>query len=282
LTATTLAPAMKLAQQPRRDLGKDARIGLAWMTRHANPTDIVWHNGMTGGYASFVGFSASGRHGVVVLTNIAASVDDLGFAALLDDAPFAPANKSVTLDATALDDYVGDYKLAENFLINISRKDEQLYAQATGQGAFPIFPSGTNEFFARIADIRLSFQRDLKGDVRSLVLHQNGDRTAPKLNAKEAATTTNWINLDAAVLLDYPGQYELVAGAVFDITLKDGQLYAQLSGQAAYPIYAVAKDIFHYKIVPAQLDFERDDKGRIVALTLHQNGQNLRAARKIP
>jgi hypothetical protein len=76
------------------------------------------------------------------------------------------------------------------------------------------------------------------------------------------------------------GQYQFSFGAVLDVTLKDTQLQAQLTGQPAVPIYASAADKFFYKIVDAQLDFERDGTGKVIAVMLHQNGQNLRAPRK--
>ncbi len=50
---------------------------------------------MTAGYAAFIGFTGftgDQRRGVVVLANINTLADDLGFAALLDDAPLSPAH----------------------------------------------------------------------------------------------------------------------------------------------------------------------------------------------
>ena len=38
-----------------RGIAKTVRIGLAWMT---TDKEIIWLNGMTGGYASFIGFTA--------------------------------------------------------------------------------------------------------------------------------------------------------------------------------------------------------------------------------
>ena len=70
-----LAAAMKLAQQPRRDMAKTLRIGLAWITTDKG---VVWHNGMTAGYRSFLGFAADGRRGVIILSNTAVDADDLG------------------------------------------------------------------------------------------------------------------------------------------------------------------------------------------------------------
>jgi serine-type D-Ala-D-Ala carboxypeptidase/endopeptidase len=270
-----LAAAMKFAQQPRRDMTKTTRIGLAWMTTDKG---IVWHNGMTGGYSSFLGFTADGRRGVVILSNTAASADDLGFASLDATAPLMPAYKAIALPAASLDDYVGTYKLRDNFLLDVFRTNDALFARATGQNAIPIFPSAPNEFFARVAGISISFTRDASGVVTGLVLHQNGDHPAPKLSASELPPALREIALDAATLGDYVGQYRFNFG-ILDVALKSGHLEAQLTGQAAFPIYASAKDKFFYRVVDAQLDFERDADGKIVAVVLHQNGRDRRASR---
>jgi hypothetical protein len=86
-----LAAAMKLAQQPRRDMAKALRIGLAWITTDKG---TVWHNGMTVGYRSFLGFTADRQRGVVILSNTAADAADLGVpspgAGYFVAAPFGP------------------------------------------------------------------------------------------------------------------------------------------------------------------------------------------------
>jgi CubicO group peptidase (beta-lactamase class C family)/ATP-dependent Clp protease adapter protein ClpS len=175
-----LAAAMNFAQQPRSDI---AKIGLAWMT---NDKGIVWHNGGTGGYRSFLGFTADRKRGVVILTNTFADPDDLGFATLDADATLAPAYKAIVLPSASLDEYVGTYELAENFLLYVRQMNDGLYARATGQGAFPIFPWAPNEFFAKVAGISMTFTRNLEGAVDGLVLHQHGDRSVPKrIEAKD-------------------------------------------------------------------------------------------------
>ena len=281
VTKTALSPAMKLAHEPRRDIGKDARIGLAWMTKSAKPHDVIWHNGATAGYVSMIGFTGDGQRGVVVLANIATSPEELGFAALLDDAPISKTQdyKTLAMDASALGSYVGIYKLADTKLLTITRQDNQLLAQATGQGPFPIYPRAKNEFFAKVADISLTFQRDTKDNVSGLILHQHGDKNAPKLGAADAAAANKGIALDAATLHGYVGRYQLGPDAVFDFTVNDGQAYMALTGQPSFPIFASAKDKFFYTVVDAQLDFERSDKGSVVAVVLHQNGQDQRAPR---
>jgi CubicO group peptidase (beta-lactamase class C family) len=271
-----LAAAMNLAQQPRSDVTRTMRIGLAWMTTEKG---IVWHNGGTGGYRSFLGFTADRRRGVVVLTNTAVDVNDLGFATLDTEAPLAPAYKAISLPNASLDEYVGTYKLADKFLLRVFRMKDGLFAQATGQGAFPIFPSAADEFFARVGGIAMSFTRDPNGAVNGLVLRQNGDRAAPKLSASELPPERKEIELALTTLRDYVGQYQFDFGAILDVTLNSDHLEAQLTGQPAIQIFANAKDKFFYTVVDAQLDFERDAGEKVVAVVLHQNGRSMRAPR---
>ncbi len=284
VTKTPLSAAMKTAQEPRRAIGNDTKIGLTWMTR-SKPDEggaIVWHNGMTGGYASFLGFTPDGHRGVVILTNIDFSVDDLGFAALLPNAKLGPAYKPVTLPAAMLDQYVGTYKLSEKINLKINRGGDHLISQATGQSPSPIFARAPDEFFAKGVPGTLSFTRGADGSVTGLVVHQKGDHAAPKLGPADLPDEPKAIAIDPATLQDYVGKFELRPGTLFDVTLADGQLAVQFTGQSVFPVYPSAKDKFFYKVVDAQIDFERDPCGAVTALVLHQGGRNLRAPRSMP
>ena len=53
------ALAQTVLSQPRSDMAKTMRIGLAWITTDKG---ILWHNGMIGGYRSFLG-AKSAFHG---------------------------------------------------------------------------------------------------------------------------------------------------------------------------------------------------------------------------
>ncbi len=53
-------------------------MGLNWIIGRGKNKDIIWHNGGTQGYASFIGFNPKAGTGVVVLSNVGALVDDIG------------------------------------------------------------------------------------------------------------------------------------------------------------------------------------------------------------
>lgn len=88
----------------------------------------------------------------------------------------------VELPAEQLETLVGRYQLAPQFILTISRSGDQLFAQATGQGNFPIHAEGPDAFYYDVVEARITFQRDDAGEVNGLTLHQGGrDMPAPRL-----------------------------------------------------------------------------------------------------
>lgn len=281
ITKTPLDGAMRFAHKPRMPAFGNEKIGLVWMTRPDKDGDVVWHNGETGGYTSFLGFTADGKHGVVILTNIQQSVDDLGFATLLADAKLAPTEAATHLSKQALNQYVGNYRLAPHFIVSAFRKGDQLYAEATGQAPFPIFPSARDEFFAKIANIQISFKRGKQGTVNGLVLHQNGDHDAPRISSSVAERSTYGkppLNLPVSTLKEYVGHYRFESGGQVVITLKGEQLYAQGTDESAFAIYPSKKDVFH-PVINSKLTFKRGKNGKVDALVLRYLGRSQRASR---
>jgi CubicO group peptidase (beta-lactamase class C family) len=83
----SLAKAIELAHEPRfevisvekKDHSYKFEIGLAWQISTEDGQKIVWHNGMTGGYASYLALVPEKKRGIVVLANTATgAVDELG------------------------------------------------------------------------------------------------------------------------------------------------------------------------------------------------------------
>lgn len=82
------------------------------------------------------------------------------------------------------------------------------------------------------------------------------------------------------VLETYVGAYELTPELLFEVTLEDELLMVQITGQSALPIFPSSEVDFFYKDVDAQITFEKDDAGKVVALVLHQGGVD-QTAKKI-
>jgi CubicO group peptidase (beta-lactamase class C family) len=82
------------------------------------------------------------------------------------------------------------------------------------------------------------------------------------------------IDLPAAVLAKYVGVYPLSPAFSLDVHQKDGVLYLQATGQAAFRLWAETPLEFFLKEVDAQVSFVADSQGTITGLVLHQNGIN--------
>lgn len=175
-----LQRAMAFAQQERAPAG-NMGIGLNWLRLHAGPDTIVWHNGGTGGYRTFIGFQPSRKRGVIIMTNTTgAGADDIGRHLLDPSSPLAPKpappkqRTAIDVKLDVLTTYVGTYQLAPGFTIDVSVKDGGLYALPTGQSMARLWPESETEFFLKEVDAQFTFERDAQGRVTGLVLHQGG------------------------------------------------------------------------------------------------------------
>ncbi len=54
-------------------------IGMAWLISRRFGNEIIWHNGLTGGFQTFIGFDEKNKTGVIVLSNSTNKINDLGF-----------------------------------------------------------------------------------------------------------------------------------------------------------------------------------------------------------
>jgi CubicO group peptidase (beta-lactamase class C family) len=96
--------------------------------------------------------------------------------------PLPKEHKEVKVDPKIFDGYLGQYQLAPNFILTITREGDGLFAQATGQPQVQIFPESEREFFYKVVDAQITFYTDSSGRATSLTLHQNGrDMPAPRL-----------------------------------------------------------------------------------------------------
>ncbi len=171
-----LSAALRRCHGKRRNIGNpNTDIGLGWLITKTPAAEIVWHNGQTGGYHSFVGLDLKSGSGVAVLHNSNADIDDIGFY-LLDNRLPPPAKRRVEspIEPEALDLYPGEYQLAPGFTLTVTREEDKLFVQATGQPRFQVYPSSEAEFFYKVVDAQITFVKDSAGLVTGLVLHQGG------------------------------------------------------------------------------------------------------------
>ena len=269
-----LRVALDATVQPQRaDDDTGGQVGLGWMLTDDSARPIVWHNGATAGSHAFVAFSPKTGAGVAILANSQKGSEGLGYA-LLGGKQSQPRSAAVPNTG----DYVGSYPLAPTFLIRITEANGSLFAQATGQPRLALRLVAADRFAIVGVPAEISFERGANKKIVALVLHQNGlDQRA----LRGELLPPREISLPAETLRDYAGEYPAAPAFVLTVTVEGDAVFIQATGQGKIPVFASAKDEFFYKVVDAQVSFQRDAVGKVTGLILHQNGRNL-PAKKVP
>jgi CubicO group peptidase (beta-lactamase class C family) len=174
---TPLSKAMQLSHEKRHTMPDGLAIALGWHI--AKDQQTIWHNGMTGGYSSWVSFVPSHNVGVIILSNtatqqIATLGEQITRIACGDKVVAVPSRKEIDVDRTTLDSYTGSYAIVPQFVLNVTVEDGKLMVQATGQPKIPVFAESKTKFFYKIVNAHITFVPDEKGAISKLILHQNG------------------------------------------------------------------------------------------------------------
>jgi hypothetical protein len=97
-------------------------------------------------------------------------------------------NRTVAkVDASILDQYVGEYEVLPGRTMTIARSGDNLVAGSKGFPTAPIFPESETKFFFKAVDVELTFVKNEKGEVTEIVLDQGG-RTFHGKKMKKVAT----------------------------------------------------------------------------------------------
>ena len=173
---SSLGQSIQLTHKIQYDSGEGITddVGLAWFYSTQHDT-LLWHNGGTGGFKSFVGMNKEDNTGVVVLANGTSEVPDVAGLYLLDSNHKLPEIKeSVQVSEQQMKAYTGNYQITPMFGITVTYQDGQLFAQATGQQKFRVFPESQNIFYYKVVEAKLEFVEDKNGEYNKLILHQGG------------------------------------------------------------------------------------------------------------
>lgn len=155
------------------------------------------------------------------------------------------------------------------------------FTQATNQGKLPVYAESETRFFPKLVEATIEFQKDATGAVTGLTLHQNGRSTsAPKQALVPPPATPEEVQVSAEVLAKYVGSYALQPNFILTVTLENGQLMTQATGQQKLPVYAESETTFFLKVVPASIEFQVDAAGTVTGLVLNQGGRSMPAPRQ--
>ncbi|MAW91669.1 MAG: serine hydrolase [Altererythrobacter sp.] len=140
---------------------------------------LIWHGGGIEGFNAFLAHDPERDITVAVLANInGGAANRLGQSLVTlargGEIELASERTEVAVDPASLREYEGSYELGPGFILKFWVEGDQLMTQATNQSAFPMFAKGPDQFFLKVVDAKLVFDRDTAGEVTSVTLHQNG------------------------------------------------------------------------------------------------------------
>jgi bla regulator protein blaR1 len=79
----------------------------------------------------------------------------------------------------------------------------------------------------------------------------------------------------AATLDRYVGDYKMTDRIFVNVKRDGDALYARLTGQPPYEIFAESEDHFFWKVVDAQIEFANDGSNKAPSAVLHQAGRDM-------
>jgi hypothetical protein len=254
-----------------------------WIIRAtANGHTIVAHEGGTGGYSSLVAFDREEKRAVVLLSYTALTslggLGTLGGHLLNPSVPVGAPRIVATADAKLIDALVGRYRLQIGLGIVLRRKGDALIAQADGQDEHEMGYDSAGDFYPLDFDALLRPKRKADGTY-TFTLFQGGAALEAERIGVPPPVAAKWTPTEAQ-LKEYDGNYPLAPTFALRVFATGAKLFVQGSNQGPLEVASVDKDISVAERVGAQIDFERDANGKVIALTLKQGGQVLRGERR--
>ena len=171
-----VAAAQKLALAERRPRADQRDVASGWFVASRFGDELVWKDGGTGGYATFIGYSTKTRRNCILLSNAADYASNTALGTHLVNAayPLPKLRREVQVDPAVLATYAGRYEISPTFILTVRPDGGRLYIQATAQAEFEVYAESETEFFYRVVNAQVSFERPEDGVAPSLTLHQNG------------------------------------------------------------------------------------------------------------
>lgn len=256
--------------------GKLISYGYAWQLGRLGDSKVIGHGGAIDGFLTMEIYVPDKKIYVCILSN-SMTVNPEEYSYQIAEI-VAGINKKespavLTLTEAALDEYVGVYQINSNEDRVITRKGSQLFSQRGAGTQFEIFPSAKDIFYFKDSSSTLHFIRSGSGAIEAMELKarefvpQRAARTD-----KPIPTGPQEVELSAEIFDQYAGEYELAPGFIIKVWREDNKFKAQATGQAPFEIYAESETKFFLKVVPAQVEFTKDETGKVTSMTLFQNG----------
>jgi tetratricopeptide (TPR) repeat protein len=140
-----------------------------------------------------------------------------------------------------------------------------------------MFPASANPHDSLGEYYAMGGQRDLA--IASYRKALSIDPKFPSALAAIARLEGKSVAVDPAVLGSYVGRYELAPNFVIEVTLSEGKLHGQATGQPKFTMEPISETRFAIRVVNAEIAFQKVDAGGVIGLILFQGGREMKGMR---
>lgn len=254
--------------------GKKTNYGYGWRMGYIQESPSLWHGGMINGYITMAMHLPQEDVFVAVLSNCDCnSPEDITakLAALAIGKPFE--YEAIGVEDSTLEDYTGVYENEKGQQRIFTVSEHQLWSQL-GRGPKSKGIAFQRDKFVFEDDLLLpmEFARDNRGGIERLITKS---RVASEVWSKtdKPIPTQEGIKVGEAILQSYVGQYEIAPDFMFAVTKEQDRLFVSPTGQETFEIFAETETKFFLKVNDAQLEFVKDDLGKVTKAILTQGGR---------
>lgn len=255
--------------------------GYGWGVNEINGSPTLEHGGGIFGYTTNGIWLPREDVYVIMLTNR----DDIGpdyistrLAAVAIGKPYAEAADGIGLKPETAAALSGWYAFEDGSFRNIIYEDGVLYSQRKGSSRIRLIPVSATKFAFENSLSVLEFSETGGGEKSVIFKNRINEIRGGKTD--KIPEEKKEITLSPEQMQPYTGEYEIQPGFSLVVTLENGHLMTQATGQAKFEIYPESEVKFFLKVVDAQIEFQRNNDGKVDSLILFQNGAEIRALKK--
>lgn len=259
--------------------GKVTGYGYGWFISKLQGSTAIEHGGGINGFLTNALYLPDEDVFVAVFSNSTGKSPTLvsqKMAAAAIGKPWNPVE--IPVDESYLEEFTGVYENDEGSQAVISRTDKQLSLSRPGGSAREIKPFEKDKFFIDDTFITIEFVRGPDSKVIRAVLNDRGSISAWTRTEKKPPVRKE-VQLTPEILSQYIGEYQLGPGFSLVVTQEGNRLFTQATGQEKVEIFAESETKFFLKVVDAQLEFIKDNTGKVTKTILYQGGQKFEAIR---
>jgi CubicO group peptidase (beta-lactamase class C family) len=261
--------------------GSKRNYGYGWQLGRLGNYKVIGHGGTIDGFQSFAMYVPEADVFATVLSNnMGVSPEEHSYRAAAIVMDMLKEPKTISLSEKELDEYVGVYAINATEERIVSKKGLQLYAVRTGGTKVEIHPYEKDKFYLKDSPARFEFMRNTKNEVVSMMTFGREFLVIPaRRTDKPLPKERVAISLDTTVFDTYVGEYEILPGTTMTLKREKQKFLSQIAGQSAVEIFPETPTRFFLKVVDAQLEIVKNEKGDVVSVILYQGGRVLPAKR---